>query len=38
MEIDNEILYEIIKTKLDVFNLFKKDIYSKFKSELLNEN
>ena len=37
MEIDNETMYEIIKTKLDVFNSFKKDIYSKFKSDLLNE-
>lgn len=38
MEISNEKIYEILQENLDDFNLFKKEIYSKFKEQLLNEN
>jgi len=37
MEISNEKIYEILQENLDDFNLFKKEIYSKFKEQLLNE-
>jgi len=37
MEISNEKIYEILQDNLDDFNLFKKEIYSKFKEQLLNE-
>ena len=35
MEINNEIIYEILQNSLGDFNLFKKQIYSKFKEKLL---
>lgn len=37
MEINNEKIYEILQENLDDFNLFKKEIYSKFKEQLLDE-
>ena len=37
MEISNEKIYEILQENLDDFTLFKKEIYSKFKEQLLNE-
>ena len=37
LEISNEKIYEILQENLDDFNLFKKQIYSNFKEQLLNE-
>jgi uncharacterized protein YutE (UPF0331/DUF86 family) len=37
MEINNEIVYEIIQKDLEIFTLFKKKIFQKFKEQLLNE-
>ena len=37
MDIDNEKIYKIIQEDLGDFNEFKKQIYSKFKDQLLNE-
>jgi len=37
MEISNEKIYEILQENLDDFNRFKKEIYSKFSEQLLNE-
>jgi len=38
MEINNEKIYEILQENLTDFNLFKKQIFSKFKEQLLNES
>jgi uncharacterized protein YutE (UPF0331/DUF86 family) len=38
MEINNEKIYEILQNNLNDFNLFKKNIISRFKAELINEN
>jgi len=38
MEINNEIIYEILQENLSDFNLFKKQIFSKFKDQLSNQN
>jgi uncharacterized protein YutE (UPF0331/DUF86 family) len=37
MEIDNERVYEIIQNDLNIFDLFKKKVFQKFKNQLLNE-
>ena len=37
LEINNELIYEILQENLGDFNLFKKQIFSKFKEQLLNE-
>ena len=37
LEISNEKIYEILQENLGDFNLFKKQIYSRFKDQLLNE-
>ena len=37
MEINNEKIYEILQEHLSDFNLFKKQILTKFKDQLLNE-
>ncbi len=37
LEISNEKIYEILHENLGDFNLFKKQIYSRFKDQLLNE-
>ena len=37
MEINNEKIYDILQENLGDFNLFKKQIFSKFKEQLLNE-
>jgi uncharacterized protein YutE (UPF0331/DUF86 family) len=37
MEINNEIIYKILQENLDDFTQFKKQIYSKFKEQLLNK-
>ncbi|TFF97906.1 MAG: DUF86 domain-containing protein [Promethearchaeota archaeon] len=38
MEINNEIIYDILQENLSDFNLFKKQIFSKFKDQLSNQN
>ena len=38
MEINNEKIYEILQENLGDFNIFKKQIFSKFKVQLLNEH
>lgn len=37
MEIDNNIVYDILQTELNDFNLFKKQVLSKFKTQLSNK-
>jgi len=38
MDINNEKIYDILQTNIGDFNLFKKEIFSKFKEQLLNES
>ncbi len=38
MDINNEKIYEILQENLSDFKEFKKQIYSRFKSQLLNES
>jgi len=38
MEINNEKIYDILQKNLGDFNLFKKQIFTKFKIQLLNEH
>lgn len=38
MEIKNEKIYEILQENLNDFNLFKKQIFTKFKDQLLNKS
>lgn len=38
MDINNEKIYEILQNNLNDFNLFKKQIISKFKEQLSNTN
>ena len=37
MDIDNKKIYEILQENLEDFNEFKKQVFKKFKNQLLNE-
>ncbi|TFG11116.1 MAG: DUF86 domain-containing protein [Promethearchaeota archaeon] len=38
MDIDNKKIYEILQENLEDFNEFKKQVFKKFKTQLLNES
>jgi len=38
LEINNEIIYDILKNNLEDFNLFKKQILTRFKKQLFNDD
>lgn len=38
MDINNERVWEVIQNDLDIFTLFRRNIYSKFKKHLVNSN